>query len=219
MNKKIQAEVERLFHSNPCLLFDDKKLRQIVAVVFDVTLPDTWQNNIVDVIDNLVLEKYFSKVWQPKTKKYKYSGLDIIDRINEEEPNLVVDLGCGYNEFKGKIKNLQGVDPYNHRADVKCGLLDYYAQDVDCVICFGSINFGNTEKIIAEVGHALAMTRTGGKLFFRVNPGIQHDAPEARWIDFFNWSPGFVIRLADQFNVEVKAMSQDNDRLYFELHK
>ncbi len=102
---------------------------------------------------------------------------------------------------------------------MKCGLLDYYAQDVDCVICFGSINFGNTEKIIAEVGHALAMTRTGGKLFFRVNPGIQHDAPEARWIDFFNWSPGFVIRLADQFNVEVKAMSQDNDRLYFELHK
>ena len=75
MNKKIQAEVERLFHSNPCLLFDDKKLRQIVAVVFGVTLPDAWQKNIVDVIDNLVLEKYFSEVWQPKTKKYKYNKL------------------------------------------------------------------------------------------------------------------------------------------------
>jgi hypothetical protein len=29
----------------------------------------------------------------------------------------VLDVGCGYNEFKGKINNLTGLDPYNK----KCG--------------------------------------------------------------------------------------------------
>ena len=33
----------------------------------------------VDAIDNAVNEKYFTKVWHPKQKKYKYSGLAIID--------------------------------------------------------------------------------------------------------------------------------------------
>ena len=38
-----------------------------------------------------------------KTKKYKYSGLAIIDEVNNLKSKKVLDLGCGYNEFKGKI--------------------------------------------------------------------------------------------------------------------
>ena len=33
-------------------------------------------------------------------------------------PDNVVDIGCGFNEFKGKITNLIGIDPYNDKADI-----------------------------------------------------------------------------------------------------
>ena len=60
-----------------------------------------------------------------ETKKFKYSGLAIIDEVNAMNPDNVIDIGCGYNEFKGKIKNLIGIDPYNDRADIDVHTLDY----------------------------------------------------------------------------------------------
>jgi hypothetical protein len=176
--------------------------------------------HLVDAIDEQVLANYFGRVWQPKTKKYKYSGLDIIDEVNALEPTSVLDLGCGYNEFKGKMNNVTGVDPYNSKADIVCSILDYTPDtQYDVTICMGSINFGSADKIIREVGHAVDLTAPEGLLFFRVNPGKQHEAPEAKWIDFFNWTPEFIINLARELNLIVVTIKQDANRLYFVLKR
>ena len=50
--------------------------------------------NIVDLtntIDYNVLKKYFTTVWQPITKKYKYSGLSIVDEVNNLKPLRVLE--------------------------------------------------------------------------------------------------------------------------------
>ena len=113
----------------------------------------------VDAIDNAVNEKYFTKVWHPKQKKYKYSGLAIIDEINAMSPRSVLDVGCGYNEFKGKINNLYGIDLYNPKADEQVGIMEYVPQGLhDVLICFGSINFGNIEKVFSELHKCVAIT-------------------------------------------------------------
>ena len=152
---------------------------------FDVSVDEA----TVDAIDNAVNEKYFTKVWHPKQKKYKYSGLAIIDEINAMSPRSVLDVGCGYNEFKGKINNLYGIDLYNSKADEQVGIMEYVPQGLhDVLICFGSINFGNIEKVFSELHKCVAITEPGGLLFFRVNPGIQHDPVEAKWIEFFEWT-------------------------------
>ena len=54
----------------------------------------------VPYIDNQCLNAYFSKIWQPDMKKWKYSGLKLIDEVNALNPRSVLDVGCGYNEFK-----------------------------------------------------------------------------------------------------------------------
>ena len=54
-----------------------------------------------DAIDDACLHKYFSKYWQNDMKKWKYSGLALIDEVNNLKPRAVLDVGCGYNEFKG----------------------------------------------------------------------------------------------------------------------
>lgn len=224
MNLKILNELDRILKRNPGLNTDLAALCQVVNGVFDTELESIDTNTTVyelaDIIDNAVLTKYFSKVWQPETKKYKYSGLAIIDEVNAMNPGAVIDIGCGYNEFKGKIQNLIGIDPYNSRADVMSTLLDFKSdQQYDVAICLGSINFGSSDKIITELTAAVNLVKDGGLLYFRVNPGQQHVAPESTWINFYDWDPVFVSNMAKLLNCDLLTLRKDLNRLYFVLRK
>lgn len=227
MNSKIVKQLQVMFTASPQLMRDSDLLRKAINGTFGVDINISSFNNLAnltEIIDHEVLKNYFSKVWQPQTKKYKYSGLSIIDEVNNLQPKKVLDLGCGYNEFKGKINNLIGIDPYNERADVQVGILDYNAQNnFDVIICLGSINFGTVDKIYTELEHAVSLTKQNGLLYFRANPGTQHEAPEAKWIDFFEWTSEFIINSADRLGCELVTLNQDmgerGSRYYFVLKK
>lgn len=178
-------------------------------------------NEYVTYIDNKCLLKYFSNIWQPDMKKWKYSGLKLIDEVNDLNPRSVLDVGCGYNEFKGKIQNLTGIDPYNDRADYKISILDFKPnQKFDVILCLGSINFGSSEKITAEIAKAVLLLEDQGTMFFRVNPGVPHDNPESQWIEFFAWNVPFIIDLAEKFKLKVLDIRDDaNQRKYFVYKK
>jgi len=224
MNLKILHELDRILKNNPSLQSNKHTLCQVVNGVFDIELKqidDTEIHALAEQIDRAVLKNYFSKVWQPETKKFKYSGLAIIDEVNAMSPDNVVDIGCGYNEFKGKIKNLIGIDPYNDRADIDVHTLDYKPDiQFDVAICLGSINFGSSDKILAELENVVRIVKSGGMLYFRVNPGIQHDKPEAKWINFYDWDPVFISNAAQHLGCDVLTLRQDdNNRFYFVLRK
>ena len=217
MNKKIFAQL--LAYSQNDL---DKITQPYIMETFGVSVKrcETLEE-YTQVIDDACLHKYFSKYWQNDMKKWKYSGLALVDEVNSLKPRAVLDVGCGYNEFKGKIDNLTGIDPYNDRADLEVGTLDFKTtQKFDVILCLGSVNFGGRDKIIAEVGRCVSLLADGGTMFFRVNPGIQHDRPEAKWIEFFSWNVPFIIELADMFNLQVLDIRDDtNSRKYFIYRK
>ena len=224
MNLKVLHELDRILKNNPSLQANKHAYCQVVNGVFDIELKqidDVEIHALAEQIDRAVLKNYFSKVWQPETKKFKYSGLAIIDEVNAMSPDNVIDIGCGYNEFKGKIKNLIGIDPYNDRADIDIHTLDYKPDiQFDVAICLGSINFGSSDKILAELENVVNMVKSGGMLYFRVNPGIQHDKPEAKWINFYDWDPVFISNAAQHLNCDVLTLRQDdNKRFYFVLRK
>ena len=224
MNHKILDAVEHMLQTSPQLLRNSRKLQQAIVGTFDVEIKDVSFNNVgelVEKIDDAVLGRYFSEVWQPEMKKFKYSGLSLIDEVNSLKPRSVLDIGCGYNEFKGKINNLVGLDPYNNRADIQCKIADYRTTEkYDVILALGSINFGSTDKIFAELERAVELTTPGGKLFFRVNPGVQHTPPESRWISFYPWNSNFIINCADYFGVDVLDIRNDsNNRMYFLWNK
>ncbi|OUU21128.1 MAG: hypothetical protein CBB97_16630 [Candidatus Endolissoclinum sp. TMED37] len=224
MNLKILHELDRILKNNPSLQANKHAYCQVVNGVFDIELKqinDIEIHALAEQIDRAVLKNYFSKVWQPETKKFKYSGLAIIDEVNAMSPDNVIDIGCGYNEFKGKIKNLIGIDPYNDRADIDVHTLDYKPDiQFDVAICLGSINFGSSDKVLAELENVVNMVKSGGMLYFRVNPGIQHDKPEAKWINFYDWDPVFISNAAQHLNCDVLTLRQDdNKRFYFVLRK
>ena len=217
MNKKIFAQL--LVHSQNDL---DKVTQPYILETFGVEVDrcDTLEQ-YAEAIDVACLHKYFSKYWENDIKKWKYSGLALVDEVNSLKPRAVLDVGCGYNEFRGKIDNLIGIDPYNDRADHEVGTLEYRTdQKFDVIMCLGSINFGSRDKILAEIGRCVDLLEEGGTMFFRVNPGVQHNKPEAKWIEFFAWNVPFIIELSKIFNLKVLDIRDDsNQRKYFIYRK
>jgi len=220
MNLKILTKLEDMFQRSPQLLADQIKLKKALRATFGVDVDNVFfkeMSQLADRIDELVLEKYFSDVWQSRTKKYKYSGLKLIDEVNNLKPKAVLDVGCGFNEFKGKIHNLTGIDPYNSKADIKVKIADYESDNqFDVIICLGSVNFGSTDKIFKELENIIRLSAPSAKMFFRVNPGLSHTPPESKWIIFYPWESTFIINCADHFKVDLLELRDDsNGRLYF----
>jgi SAM-dependent methyltransferase len=217
MNKKIFAQL--LVHSeNDLNKIDMPYIQETFGV--EVARCDTLEQ-YVEAIDVACLHKYFSKYWENDIKKWKYSGLALVDEVNSLRPRAVLDVGCGYNEFRGKIDNLTGIDPYNDKADLQVSTLEYRTdQKFDVIMCLGSMNFGSRDKIIAEMGRCVDLLEDGGTMFFRVNPGVQHNKPEAKWIEFFAWNVPFIIELSEIFNLKVLDIRDDsNQRKYFIYRK
>mgnify|MGYP000200436850 CR=1 FL=1 len=224
MIHKILHKLEQMIHVSPQLIRNPETMRQAIRGTFAVEVEDVEFDTIgelVDRIDDKVLDGYFRHVWQSETSTYKYSGPALIGEINQLKPRRVLDIGCGYNEFRGKIDNLTGIDPYNERADLQVSTLDYRTdQQFDVIMCLGSVNFGSRNKIIAEMSRCVNLLAEGGTMFFRVNPGVQHNKPEAYWIEFFAWNVPFIIELAELFNLKVLDIRDDsNQRKYFVYRK
>jgi SAM-dependent methyltransferase len=218
MNRKIFAELVNQTGNDV-----SKVTRQLIKETFDVEV-DSKHDNLVDYtndIDIKCLHRYFANHWQNDIMKWKHSGLALIDQINDMKPRAVLDVGCGYNEFKGKIHNLIGIDPYNNRADHEIDIMEYRSMEkFDVILALGSINFGGRNKIIAEVSKCVNMLEDGGMMFFRVNPGVQHNKPESKWIEFFAWNVPFIIELAEMFNLKVLDIRDDSkQRKYFIYRK
>jgi SAM-dependent methyltransferase len=217
MNKKIFAQL--LAYSQNDL---DKITQPYIQETFGVEVKrcETLEE-YTQVIDDACLHKYFSKYWQNDMKKWKYSGVALIDEVNGLKPRAVLDVGCGYNEFKDKIDNLIGIDPYNDRADFKTSIIDFKPdRKFDVILCLGSVNFGSTDKITSEVAKCVTLLEDNGLMFFRVNPGLPHDKKESEWIEFFAWNVPFIIDLAEKFNLKVLDIRDDtNQRKYFVYKK
>ena len=123
---------------------------------------------------------------QPNTDGHTYSGWKIVDRINEQDPKNVLDFGCGYNQFKPRIKNLVGIDPNNECADYMVDVLEFNVDEkYDHIIVFGSLNFGDEKDIRKRFDKLYNLLK--GRNVFGVNPEYLDLEP------YMNIFPGFRI--------------------------
>ena len=182
---------------------------------FDGTVED-----VVNRLDVRYSTMFFGEIWKPQTEIYSHTGWQLVEEVNKLNPRAVLDVGCGYNQFKGRIQNLIGIDPYNKLSDYEVDILEYANVDehFDAIIALGSINFNSEEDIRLRLANCMKLLAKGGKMFFRVNPGIQHKT--GPWVEVFAWSFEYAYKFAKEFNVELETFKKDaNDRLYFVYHK
>ena len=66
----------------------------------------------------------------------------------------------------------------------------------------------------------MQLLANNGIMFFRVNPGLSHDKPEADWIEFYAWNVPFIIELSEMYNLKILDIRDDtNQRKYFVYKK
>lgn len=172
--------------------------------------------DIVNELDQKYLKRFFGEIWKPRTDDYKHTGWQLVEEINKLNAKSVLDVGCGYNPFKGRINNLIGIDPYNDCADYMVDILDYKvnSQSNDVIIALGSINFNSKDDIELRFKRCVDLLEVGGKFFLRGNPGITHKT--GPYVEIFNWTFEVVNEFAKKYNLKLETFKKDtNDRLYF----
>ncbi len=175
---------------------------------------------ITEELSERYIHRFFSEIWKPRTNEYEYTGWALVDEVNKLNPRLVLDVGCGYHPFKGRINNLIGIDPYNNCADYMVDILDYKVkpESHDVIIALGSINFNSKEDIEKRFKQCVDLLSKKGKFFLRANPGISHKA--GPWVDIFPWSFEVANEFSEKYNLKLNEFKKDNnDRLYFVYEK
>ena len=162
------------------------------------------------------LNNYFSTTWKSNLDQYQYSGWALVDKIRSDE--LVLDVGCGFNEFKTRILNLTGIDPANDHADIKVSIEEYFpSHKFDVALCLGSINFGDKLTIMNQIACVVNCLNPTARIYWRCNPGLADHGNEAcKDIDFYPWSIDEHVKLSELFGFKLMACCWDNDRIYAE---
>jgi SAM-dependent methyltransferase len=189
------------------------------SVEAELSLPCDYRGTLKEIVDDLserYTHRFFSEIWKPRTGDYEHSGWELADEINKLNPEKVLDVGCGYHPFKGRIQNLIGIDPYNNCADYEVDILEYKVKPAsyDVIIALGSINFNSKDEIEARFSHCADLLKQGGRFFLRANPGITHKT--GPYVDIFSWTFEVVNEFAEKYNLNLDTFKRDaNDRLYF----
>ena len=189
------------------------------SVEAELSLPCDYVGTLRSIVDDLserYILRFFSEIWKPRTGDYKHTGWELADEINRLNPERVLDVGCGYHPFKGRIDNLIGIDPYNNCADYEVDILDYRvkSESHDVIMALGSINFNSRDEIEARFGHCVDLLKTGGKFYLRANPGLTHKT--GPYVEIFPWTFEIANEFAEKYNLHLDTFKRDaNDRLYF----
>ena len=174
---------------------------------------------IVDTISERYILRFFGEIWRPRTDDYNQTGWNLVDEVNSLDPQAALDVGCGYHPFKGRIKNLVGIDPYNDSADFQVDILEYRVKTkYDVIIALGSINFNSRSNVEQRFAHCVDLLETGGRFYLRANPGIPHKT--GPYVDIFPWTFEIVNEFAEKYNLKLLEFKKEaNNRLYFVYEK
>ena len=170
-----------------------------------------------------MVKEYFKNDWKPDWGKYSYSGWELLNKISNNE--TILDIGCGYNLFKEHYGDkLYGIDPANDHADevISIEKFDADGKQWDVVLCLGSLNFGSAKDVESQVQKAVKLTKVGGRLYWRQNPGIGN-LFSRKDISLFPWTIDLNYTWAQKYECTVIECKWDrpgdNTRIYSEWIK
>jgi len=138
--------------------------------------------------DNLI--KHFAQNEVTKVRcftEYRtHTGKTLVQRINKENPELVIDAGCGFNYFGTNIKNCIGIDFVDYEpTDGLKGpdiVMDIAKADTlfskhcaDFIICVGPFNFGPESQLLELLKTFKYLLKPKGRIIGHLRPGQVKD--------------------------------------------
>lgn len=167
-------------------------------------------------------------------KPFTYSSWALMFKVKDHEH--VIDVGCGTNPFKGKIKHLVGVDPVKINnpnvagADVVSPIEDFETDEkFDVAFCLGSIQFGDEAYITKQIDKVNSLLKPTARVYWRHRIGgiATHplDNNEVHDEEYYVWTFDRMEMFAKKYGFEQtncqidKNLKTDDERLYCEWHR
>ena len=167
--------------------------------------------------NQIQLNKYFSTDWRGRISERAMSGPGLVGKVGPDE--WVLDVGCGFNFFKGQIKNFVGIDPANDAACVKVSIEQFQSPIIfDVAFCLGSVNFGSEDDIRNDIACVVSHLRQKARIYWRCNPGL-HDHAKSSFeeIAVFPWTIELQHQFAAEFGFTIKEIAwEPGNRIYAE---
>ena len=167
-----------------------------------------------------IVKEYFSKHWVSRLTTYKYSNHSIANKIADHE--RVIDVGCGNNEFIGKITNLTGIDIVNKNAHIITDIESYEPNELFNVsLCLGSIQYGTHADMVRQITKVVSLLTPNCRIYWRTNTGVRdHDNEMVNIVPYYPWTIAAHNELAAQFGFKIDFIDEDRyGRLYAEWSK
>lgn len=173
------------------------ELLETIKDAFDSQIKNTYE-----LRDEDSKEVFLKKI----VEKYPVNGKPMIEEINNSKPSLVIDLGCGLNQYKNIIDNLVGIDIIGVREDITADISDlslhFADHTADVVLALGSINFGTDDTIAQQLAEVKRLLKLGGVAYFRANQN-DHDKDHQGTLRYYDWSTEQVMYWSKKFNFEI----------------
>lgn len=179
----------------------------------------------IDSIDLSTVTKaahclYWDQLWPTKLKvvgengkklleNTTYTGLSLVDSVNALNPSMVLDIGCGQNFYKHKIKNLIGLDMFGQDCDLQVDYFDSsFDTKADAVLVLGMLEYGTAEQVHQKLCRIKQNCHQNTQVFFRfsVSPEYGHEIMPGRDICFFMHK---LIYLPEQWNQAIAQAGFD----------
>ena len=163
------------------------------------------------------VKEYFGKHWTSRTSTYKYSNHSIAEKIKPHE--RVIDIGCGFNEFKPIIENLVGIDIVNPKADVVVDLEHYETDELfDVAFCLGSIQYGDDDDMTRQIGKVANILKPSSRIYWRSNTGVRdHKNEMVKIVPYYPWTKQKHEQYAEKFGFTLDFIADDSHgRIYAE---
>jgi|11_taG_2_1085331.scaffolds.fasta_scaffold00116_7 SAM-dependent methyltransferase len=130
---------------------------------------------------------------------------EFADQINNYNPSLVIDCGCGNNQWKGKINNLIGFDNnsqfrenYINNPDYICSYLEFdkFVQNNSADFCFCLGSMHSAEDMSKELDLVYKWLKPGGKIIMRVRADEDDDSVYA-------WNLNKIHDITNKYNYKI----------------
>lgn len=137
-------------------------------------------------------QKFDPSSWQGYRafNNYQFTGINLVKEVNDLDPDLVLDVGCGHNRFKHHIKNIIGFDqqPFPF-ADMHVSIeqAPFRQECADVALCLGSVQFGTKDQVLHQIERIVSWVKPGGYIVMRT-------FVEANRMQnlFFEWDQGLI---------------------------
>lgn len=141
---------------------------------------------------------------------FEQSGENLVETINSTNPDKVIDAGCGVNPFKGKIKNLIGIDVHPHpNADIVSSIknMNIDPNSVDVVLLLGTLQIVSKDYIFDNLKKVVSWVKPGGVIIVRVHPFLDYvghnEEKLENWDILHRWTYSYFYEFTEKLSLDV----------------